>query len=121
MSIAKIATIVKKLQRATKKGAIQWEQTEKEDIFEAAFTDFSIRLSTQPAKDPEAGPGDIDYVISIYNSSGTMIESASDFDLQDVMDEAFEILDEIYDAAKGYALGTEQTLDSIISTLDEKE
>lgn len=121
MSIEKIATIVNKLQLSTKKGSLQWEKTEKEAVYEVAFPNFTIRLSSQPTEEEVADIGDVDYVISIYDSSGTSVESASDIDLKPVLDQSYKILKEIYQSAKGYALGTEQTLDSIISTLDEDD
>ena len=121
MNIIKIATIVNKLCESTRGGNIEWNQTEKEDVFETSYPDFAMRLSTRPKKDREAPSGAIDYVISIYNSSGILMESASDIELNNAMDNAYETLSSLYNTARGYALGTEQILDSIISTLDKDD
>lgn len=121
MSVAKLATIVTKLQNATKRGKVEWGQTEKEGVYEATFPDFAIHLSFRPTIETDQEPDAVDYIVSVYNSSGIMIESVSDIELRSVMNEPYKILDSLYQLAKGYALGTEQTLDSIISTLDEED
>ena len=120
MSISKLATVVIKLRDATRRGKVEWEQTEKEGVFQASYPDFTIRIFTQLTRDPEPDV-DIDYVISIYNSKGVLIESATDIDLKPTMELPFKVMEELYDSARGYALGLEQTLDSIIETLSDED
>jgi len=119
MSKQKVATIVQRLHGATISGKVDWELTEKEGVYQASYPDFSIRISTQPAIEPEPEVF-IDYVLSIYNNKGTLLESVTDVELQGEVTTPFKTLGEIYESARGYALGLEQTLDSIINSLPEE-
>ena len=120
MSIAKIATVIMKLLEATRDGKVEWEQTEKEGVFQTSYPDFSIRIYTQPTREATVENA-LDYALEIYNSKGTIIESATDMDLLNQMESPFKLMAELYDSARGYALGLEQALDSIIETLSKKD
>ncbi len=120
MSLAKMTQIVEQLISATNKGQINWEEAETEDVFQVSYPTYSIRIAEVPSA-TEPGPDTFDVVISIYNKEGKRIESANDVQLKDLITNAFLQMNELYDTAKGYALGTEQTLDSIITDLSEKE
>ena len=118
MSLAKMTQIVEKLISATNKGRINWEEAEVEDVFQVSYSTYSIRIAETPSvTDP--GPDTFDIVISIYNKEGKRIESVNDVQLKDAITNAYLQMKELYDSAKGYALGTEQTLDSIITDLSE--
>ncbi len=115
MSVTKMAEIVRKLTSATDKGKVSWEETETENIFQVSYPTYSIRLSSIPSL---TEPGEEDITIAIYNETGRKIESATDAQLDDSLDSAYQEMKKLHQMAKGYALGTEQTLDDIISELD---
>lgn len=121
MSTKKIIDILQKLKTLTQAGKIEWETTEKSNVFQTSFPEFSIRIGQRPTKAPDAPPDEVDYIISLYNQGGVMVENMSDLDLTRMYREAYSDMKEIYDSARGYALGTEQTLDTIIATLDQED
>jgi len=114
MSVGKIVQIVNKLINATDDGKVNWEETEIEDVFQVSYPSYSIRLFKTPS---ETDPGDIDYVISILNENGKILESATDVALKDLLPDSYLKMKALHESAKGYALGIEQTLDKIISDL----
>jgi len=119
MTIQKIGAIVVNLKKLTEKGKLEWEKTEKADVFQLAFPNFTIRISKRPS---EVEPED-DYIISVIDSEGVEIESMSDVDLKSIYTlpgEAYRMMKYIWESARGYALGVEQTLDIIIKELEKK-
>lgn len=118
MSVAKIAQIVSKLVSATKDGKITWEETETEDVFQVSYPNYSIRLSIEPS---QTEIDTYDVVISIYNEIGKKLESATDVDLKDELSNSYGDMKALYDSAKGYSLGIEQTLDKILSDLTSQD
>lgn len=116
MSLVKMAQIVEQLISATNTGHINWEEAEVEDVFQVSYPTYSIRIAeiaSETAPDPDIS----DILISVYNKEGKKIESVSDVQLKDAMTNSYLQMKELYDTAKGYALGTEQALDSIIADL----
>lgn len=119
MSLAKIAILVPKLHKQTIDGKLEWEQTDREGAFQTSFPNSSIRISVRPSESLLSFQND--YVISIYNSSGILIESASDVDIKNELDNSYNLMKEMHETARGYALGVEQALDSIISELSKDD
>ncbi len=120
MSIQKTGSIVRRLEKLTEQGKLEWEPTEKEDVFQVSFPSFSVRLSKKPSQTEEG----VDYIVSIYNSDGTLLESESDVNLREVLNEpgeSYKTMKRLYDSARGYALGIEQALDNVIATLGEED
>ena len=120
MSLAKMTQIVEQLINATKNGKINWEEAEVADVFQVSYPTYSIRIAEMPSV-TSAGPDAVDIIISIYDQEGRKIESVSDVQLKDALNNSYLQMQELYDSAKGYALGTEQTLDSIISDLSGQD
>jgi hypothetical protein len=121
MSLSKLAIIIEKIHEQTISGKLEWEQTEKNGVFQVSFPNYSIRMSSHPSTESDDTQ---DYIISIYDSNGLLLESASDLELIEQIPgngAAYRIMKEIYESAKGYALGVEQALDSIISELTPKD
>jgi len=110
--------IIEKVKEMTEAGKIEWEPTEKDDAFQASFADFTIRILLIPTRHAAEGN---DVVFEIYNSNGNLVESADDVDMGAYYSDSYADMNEFYDTARGYALGVEQTLDSIIETLKKKD
>lgn len=120
MSLVKMTQIVEQLISATNTGHINWEETEVEDVFQVSYPTYSIRIAEMPSE-TALDPDIVDIVITVYNKEGKKIESVSDDQLKDAITNAYLQMKELYDTAKGYALGTEQTLDNIITDLSGAE
>jgi hypothetical protein len=111
--------LVQKLYRRTSDGCVDWEETEIEGIFQAAFPEYTVRLSVQ-SPDGHA-PGSEDYMLSIFNTHGLKIEEVSDVDLAEDLVDSYEVMKHLYRAARRKAMGVDQALDSILSTLGEED
>lgn len=118
MSLQKIAAVVDRLLGLTKNNELVWETTETEEVFQVSFANSSIKLSYRPTVEEDTEDDDIDYVVTVLNNSGLVVEEVSDIELRDYMTDSFDKLDELYELARGYALGTEQILDSLIDELE---
>jgi hypothetical protein len=121
MSITKMASLVEKLNNLTNNGKIEWEETTKSNIFQSSFANYSIRIYGKERLDTDSNEVVIDYYLDIVNSDGKMLESINDLQLHDQIKDAYLKMKNIFEAARGYALGSEQALDNIIKELDFKE
>lgn len=116
MSVEKMRRLVSRLSEKTFAGHIMWEETETADVYQAAFPDYVVRIW----KRTNEGGGK-DYVIGIYNSRGTLLDEASDVAMDPDDDyHVYDLMESVYESARGYALGVEQALDSLLSTLEDK-
>ena len=106
-----MSLLFKKIEKLTLSGKLDWVPTEKYDVFQTSFPNFSLRIY------PQAD----DYVISIFNSEGVELESATDEELSNFLNESYSKMRSLHAAARGYSLGVEQALDEILTELDEKD
>ena len=113
MSYPKIAKLVEVLLSQTENGLLQWESTEKSEMFQASFPRYSVRLSIRYVSDI-----DIDYVLQILNEFGDIVEEVSDPDLKDVLESAYKKMRVLHEAARRSAMGVESALDEILSFLE---
>ena len=111
MSLQKMALLLQKLEKLTLSGNLDWEPTEKDNVFQTSFPNFSVRIY----------PEEEDYVISIFNSEGLLLESVTDPELSDILKDSFSRMKALYESSRGYALGTEKVLDDILNELDKKD
>jgi hypothetical protein len=115
----KLLKVVQRLYAKTKAGEIPWEKTSGKGIFQAAFPSYVIKLSSRPnADNPEA----LDYIASVVDESGIVIERASDLDLSKVASEGgvFSMMGELYTMARRQALGVDGALDSLLGELEKE-
>lgn len=105
---SKPARFVTLLYEKTLNGELNWEPTETEDVYQCAFPNYSVRISERGA----------DYVVTIYNEQGTVIEEMTDVTLKDEIDNSFEKMRQIYDTARRVAMGVDKALDDLLSYLD---
>lgn len=113
MSNSKIARIIQGVDKKTKAGEIDWETTEKEDVFQASLANYSIRLSFQEG---ELGN---DYWFTIINNEGLVIESVSDVQLSGELEGAYRLMDELYSSSRRVALGVDEALDELLNIFDD--
>ena len=119
MSYPKMVYLVQGLYRRTDAERVEWEETEIEGVFQAAFPEYSVSLEMQL---PDGhGPGSEDYVLSIFNARGLKIEEVSDVDLAEDLADSYEVMKHLYRAARRKAMGVDQALDSILSSLGQDD
>ncbi len=119
MSYPQMVYLVQKLYRRTGDGGVEWEETEIEGVFQTAFPEYTIRLSTE-TPDGHVRASE-DYVLTIFNSRGLKIEEVSDVDLAEDLVESYEVMKHLYGAARRKAMGVEQALDSLLSALGQED
>lgn len=116
---SKLAQLVERVHRQTVADSLQWEATEKEGVFQAAFTDYALRLSARPHR---TGSNDLDYTLTIYNDSGVVIEDITDTELDEdeVGYKPYQVMKETYDRARGQAMGIDKALDDLLRYLSDE-
>lgn len=121
MSYQKLADTALKLSEKTKGGSVIWEDTAQKGTYQASINRIAVQISQVAG----TGWGDeCDYKISIFDSDGDMVESFESQDIDPLLPagvNAQEMLDEMYNAARRMALGTEQVLDALLESLEEDD
>lgn len=118
MSNIKLAKIIEKLLERTQAGSVTWEETGKRGVFQAAFPGYTIQLLLREGDHPSEAP---DYVVRIVNQEGNLLEEVADPELKEVMESAFAKMQELYTLARRSALGVDEALNRILSSLEEKD
>lgn len=118
MANIKLAKIIAKLLERTKVGSVTWEETGGREVFQAAFPGYTIQVFS---KDNEDEPDQLDYVVRIVNEEGKVLEEVADPELRDVMEKPLETMKELYTLARRSALGVDDALNRILSSLEEKD
>lgn len=111
MSYQKIVLIIEKLIDKTSAGKIGWDETELENVYQAVFPEYSVRI----------WPRGDDFMLGIFNAQGALLEEVSDVDLADDLSESYRILKDLHHSAKRAAMGVEQALDGLLLSLEEKK
>lgn len=114
----KLAKIIVKLLERTKAGSVPWEETGKQEVFQAAFPGYTIQVFS---RENENDPDVLDYVVRIVNEEGNVLEEVADPELSDVMEKPLETMKELYAVARRSALGVDEALNRILSSLEEKD
>jgi hypothetical protein len=96
---------------------VKWEETADEGVYQAAFPNYTIRLSSRWNGEMEG----LDYFMRLYNENGTLIEEISDEDFHAIDKDAgtYKFLAETYESARRIAMGVEQALDDLLRELDD--
>lgn len=112
MSYPKIARLVNVLKSQTESGSLSWSQTEKPDMFQASFPNYSVRIFVKASN-----PIEQDYILQIINQLGEIVEEVSDPDLNGFMETPYKVMRDLHDSARRSAMGVENALDDILSWL----
>jgi len=110
--------LVTKLHENTLRKRISWRPTPDNEVFEAVFPQYSLRIGLKQRRET------LDYVINILNDEGIAVEDFSDEDLsRDFSLDApqqgwFRFMGEIHEMARRQALGADQAIDAILGELE---
>ena len=114
MSNIKMISLLTNLIEKTDQGKVLWEQTEARDQFQAAFPDYAVRLSVRNRL-----IGDPDYMLSVFNKDGNMLEEVSDVDLKSDLSTSYSAMKNLHLAARRKAMGVDTALDRLLAELDK--
>ena len=119
MTYEKMSTLVQRLYKKTKKGEIDWEEITEPGIFMAALPGYAVFISRRSSSGSDSTFDQVgnDYVISINNLDGRVIEEVTDVDLRLVWEHSYRDMGNLYEAARRKAMGVEEALDDILSEL----
>lgn len=113
-SFNKAFNLVKKIHEKTLNGDIQWEETEREGIYQAAFPNYSVRICEKPSMNGYS----MNYILSIFNGEGKLVEDITDIDLSQDHSDSDTLMQELYRAARSIAMGVETAIDDILTSLE---
>lgn len=112
MADPKLLTLVTRLLKRTSEGKITWQVTNKEDVYEAQFSNFTVRLFYESP----------DYIIQIFNNQNELIEELKDTDFRGQLIEGegyFTAFDKLYKLARRQAHGVERAIDRLLAELGD--
>ena len=117
----KLWKLIKRLHEKTKDASLTWEPLPSKNTFLAVFPSYAVSIAEVPGE--EDAP---DYAITLLNEAGKPLERVTDVQLRETVSEegqpetsAFRIMEELYNMARRSALGVDQALDKLLSSLDE--
>jgi|HubBroStandDraft_6_1064221.scaffolds.fasta_scaffold2912755_1 hypothetical protein len=105
----KTLQLVQRLYSKTKSGEMAWERTTGAGVYQVAFPNYTVKVSARGS----------DYVITILDESGSVLESVSDVDLAKASKDtkaAYQWMSDLYESRR-QALGVDSALDSLLSEL----
>lgn len=114
----KLHIFVQVLAKRTSEGRIPWERTVNDGVYEAAFSDYTVRVFTRNSRE---GSDQSDIVINILDVDGQIIDEIDDETLAGAWrsGKAYQLLSEMYKLARRRALGVEHALDSLLWQLGD--
>ncbi len=112
----KIENLLERLLERSRAGSVKWERTAEEGSFRAAFPKYSVSIESYEAEGSKAT-----YQFELFNESGDLIESATDY----FLDKPYydhrnrDLLEELFVLARRKALGVDEAIDDILQELGE--
>ena len=113
MADEKVLKLIRRLHEKTSSGQIQWSKTLKDDVYQAAFPEYAVRV--RPGSSGFQGPES--YILELYDSGGSLIESVYDSDFGEKAPFAYKLLNETYTTARRQAMGLDKAIDAILEEL----
>lgn len=114
MAYEKMVQLVRALLEKTKLGKLEWQETEREGVFQSSFSAFSVRTMTRESHD-EWNNTDIEYGLGLHNDKGALIEEIWPETL--AVQGSIALLREVYEYARRHAMGVENALNTILEEL----
>ena len=114
MANARVNTFVTLLANRTAQGKVPWEETSREGQFRASFERSFVTISV--SDDQRQTP---DVFLKIHDAEGRLLETIVDTELDS--ENSFDMMIAMYQNARGKALNINDTLDSMISEMDDNE
>jgi hypothetical protein len=118
MADAKYARLITLIADANERGDIKWEKTADDSRFAASFGEYSLQITSERSRDPDAFDEDI--VITIIDGNGETVEEMRDIDfrLEDLGGKnPYALMQEVLRTARRQAMGVEKALDFLIDKL----
>ena len=117
----RLVQLIEKIHERTMAGRVNWEATAKVSAYQCAFSDFTIVIDAVRNRE---NPEEIDYVFSIVNSDGVIIEKIDDIALTRELDSdtgaGYKLMTQMYNSARRTAMGTERAIDALLKELGEE-
>lgn len=122
MTDATLRALISRLSDLTHRGKVSWEETPKKDTFQLPFRNFTVQLSVVPSKTDR---DEMDYRIRIMNQEGSVVEQATDVELEQNSDKPkhyyLRLMANLYEGARRNAMGADQAVRELLSELDEAD
>lgn len=121
MAQAKPKRLVRVLFDKTRAGDIDWQEGFASDTFQVSFKENTVQISPR-----EGQNGATDYVISVLNDEGTVVDRFTDEEL-DTDDGGppgrawYALLKELHNMALRHARGADKALNAILSELGDDD
>jgi hypothetical protein len=112
MNVEKYETLLQRLVDKTNHSALDWKESPFQDAYQVSFANYTIMIRAM--KNPETESPD--YVMWVFNSEGTVVDTFSHVDLGSGY---YTHLQDLYQKARRQALGSDKALDEILNELDE--
>lgn len=112
MSSNKRIILVEKMLCQTRSGNVDWEETVNGNEFLVTKVSLSILVSKGQGNNGAL------YIIKILNEYGEIIDEFND-ETWGYDEHVSKIFAELYNLARGYAMGTEQALDRLLYSFDD--
>src|SRR5688500_6193962 len=112
MANEKQVRFIRRLIEKTNAGEVRWEPTGNDDVYQAAFPNFGVRIE----KLSDRWNDSTDYGVYVLNQEGTAVDEMHDsnFIERDFGRSPFLTLQDLFQGAKRTALGADQALDAIL-------
>lgn len=114
MSYPKMVKLISTLAAKTEQGGIGWVETEVVDVFQIAFPNNFVRLS-YVVKEPF---GNLEFHLKILNNEGSVIETVTSAQLAGFLENAHQLMEELYGNARRQAMGVDTALDEILEFIE---
>lgn len=119
MAMEKQKKLVERLLDKTKQGKLEWRETVDTNRFRLSFSDSGLEIYSKGRQ----GQFEDDYIISMINAEGSVVDAFSDVDLNQSEVVAPDVswyskMMELHSLAKRRALGSDEVLDTILNELD---
>jgi hypothetical protein len=122
MTDEKLVELAKLVLHQTNFGNLGWEETAVKNTFQTTIAKYVIRISECQSKYEQ---GETDYVLSLINHEGLIIESFDDVQLSNWIKvspqpsdvNGYVIMKDIFVNAKRKAMGVDKALDDVLKEL----
>jgi hypothetical protein len=117
MANEKQVRLIRRLIEKTNAGEVRWEATADDEVYQAAFPSYGVRVERRHDRWQNETEG---YVVYVLNQEGTAVDEMRDenFVEADFGRSPFLQLQDLFQGAKRTALGADQALDAILGDLD---
>jgi hypothetical protein len=97
---------------------MNWARTSEDGVFRLSYPDYSVEIELRARR---SGPSD--YVISLRDSTGDLIESFTDVDLREQNSSVdwYDTLGKTFNTARAQAMGVEKAVGSLLKHIDEED